>query len=302
MVPRTAQDRLRRWLFGIGDEDPHTELLAITSSPTARNPVYFFRYLVEYCASFFFALLAVYAMYFLCIALQLPRFAAVVAPVIVILLLPYFMRSWGFGHDYSELAFFALAALVAMRFSWFWIIPLAALGTWNKESFLFILITLYPFLRLRNSRLHSLIAVAVLCLVSGSIYLNLRAHFAQNPGHTVEPQLQLHIERILAEPGHMLLGTDENFGVRAPRAYSLLPLILLVWTVVRGWKHLPGFMRRHAQIAAAINLPLYFLFCQPGEFRDLSMLYLTLLALLAWNITEFVQSTTPTSRESAAVL
>ena len=32
----------------------------------------------------------------------------------------------------------------ALKFDWFWILPIAALGTWNKESFLLFIPALYP--------------------------------------------------------------------------------------------------------------------------------------------------------------
>jgi hypothetical protein len=44
-------------------------------------------------------------------------------------------------------------------------------------------------------------------------------------------------------------------------------------------------MQRHAQIAAIVNFPLFILCCVPGELRDLSLLYVTLLFLLAANLT-----------------
>jgi hypothetical protein len=62
-----------------------------------------------------------------------------------------------------------------------------------------------------------------------------------------------------------------------------------VW---RGWSHLPQVVHRHAQIAAAINFPLYFLFCWPGEMRNLSMLYLVFLLALAANLNEWMNSST----------
>ena len=42
-------------------------------------------------------------------------------------------------------------------------------------------------------------------------------------------------------------------------------------------------IRRHARIAAAINIPLYFFFCNAGEIRDLSMLFMTLLLCFGLN-------------------
>jgi hypothetical protein len=48
-------------------------------------------------------------------------------------------------------------------------------------------------------------------------------------------------------------------------------------------------MRRHGKFAAAINLPLYFLFGNPGELRALSMLYVTFLLLIAVNFIEWIR-------------
>jgi hypothetical protein len=37
----------------------------------------------------------------------------------------------------------------------------------------------------------------------------------------------------------------------------------------------------------ALNFPLFLLFCAPGELRDLSMLYVTLLLLVAASLAEW---------------
>jgi hypothetical protein len=68
------------------------------------------------------------------------------------------------------------------------------------------------------------------------------------------------------------------------KAFSLPILALIAWTVWGGWRKLPVEMQRHAQIAAAINIPLFLLFCSPGEMRDFSMLYIVFLLLLAANL------------------
>ena len=58
----------------------------------------------------------------------------------------------------------------------------------------------------------------------------------------------------------------------------------MAWTAIRGWRFLSRAMQRHAFLAAAINVPLYLIFCNPGELRNLSMLSVALLALLAANL------------------
>jgi hypothetical protein len=92
----------------------------------------------------------------------------------------------------------------------------------------------------------------------------------------------------------LILGTQETYGVRLINTFSVLPIALLVWTVWRAWKKLPLAVKRHAQIAAAINIPLYFLFCAPGELRDLSMLYVALLLVVAVNLNEWIPGTEQT--------
>ena len=65
----------------------------------------------------------------------------------------------------------------------------------------------------------------------------------------------------------------------------------LIWTAVRGWRVMPDVMKLHTKYAAIINIPLFVLFCGPGELRNLSMLFVPLLLFIASNITMSVTST-----------
>jgi hypothetical protein len=260
---------------------------AITCSPTARSQVYFFRYFVVYVTTFLSALLAVFAMYLVCAALEFPAPVAVLAPVIVILLVPYIQTGGGYFYDYPELAFFALAVWVALKFDWWWVIPVAALGAWNKESFLLFIPTLYPIFRRRSSRLGAVVGIGVLCLVCLAVYYPIRLRFAGNPGSTV--MLGLSDQRYyFTHPRELLFSTEETYGLRMLAAYTLVPIAFGIWTVCRGWRQLPLVMRRHGQIAAAINFPLYFLFCSGGELRDLSLLYIVFLLVLAVDLNAWI--------------
>jgi len=289
-MDRATPEAVKAWLFNaqLGDQKLPDEMF---DSPIARDRVYFFRYLVVYAATFLFALLAVYAMRMVCRALDLTPIAAVFAPVVFILLLPYLQCKGGFFYDYPELALMALAVWAALKFDWFWILPIAALGTWNKESFLFFIPALYPILRQRTSRNNALIGTGVLCLASAAVYIPINLRFARNPGGTLGWGLMQQIHFLL-HPSLWIFGDpplEKTYGLLLMPAYTLLPMALLIWTAWRGWRYLPPVMRRHGKFAAAINLPLYFLFGNPGELRALSMLYVTFLLLIAVNFIEWIR-------------
>jgi hypothetical protein len=290
-VPQHFKTSLDNWQAS--DDDQF--LYAIAASPTASDPQYSFRYLVIYVETFLFALLAVYAMYLVCAALDVPSPSASFAPVILILLVPYLMAGGGFFYDYLELAFFALAVWAALRLRWWWLIPIAALGTWNKETFLLFLLTLYPLLRRNASPLAAALRTAALCAVSLAVLIAIRLRFAHNPsGDSGSWWLgQLHF---FLNARNLFFATEETYGMRMLAASTLLPIALLVWTSIRGWRHLPPVMQQHARIAAAINVPLYLLFCNPGEMRNLSMLFVTLLLLLAANLQPPGHATPPHAR------
>jgi hypothetical protein len=277
VTPQDFKDRMYR---SAGKEIEAQDF--IFGSPMARNPVYFFRYLLLYGFTFLSAWLAVYAMYLVCKAVGVPPMARVFAPVLMILAIPYFMSVGGYYYDYPELAFLALAVWMAWRFDWWWMLPLVAIATWNKESFLFVVLTLYPILRRRSSRPGALLGTAVLALASAAVYGMVRLQYLHNPGDTVLSKWRVQLN-FLRHPANYFL-VERTYGIPAFRAFTVLPLILIAWTVWRGWRLLPVEIRRHGQIAAAINFPLFFLMCSPGEMRDLSMMYIVFLLSLAANL------------------
>jgi hypothetical protein len=281
-VPRSFETWLYSWQNG-----PNAHMDQFFDTQTAENPDYFFRYLIVYIITFLFTLLAVYAMYLVCRELEIPPPAAVFAPAIVILLFPYIESEGGFFYDYPELAFLALAVWVALRFPWWSILPIAALGAWNKESFVLVIPTLYPFIRRRCSRPVACLGVAVLCLVCVAVYYPIRLRFAHNPGGALELHWRDQLS-YYAHPLNHLFGIEMTYGLLAVKAFSVVPMTLLAWTLWRAWRYLPGVVQRHAIIAAAINIPLYLLFCWPGEIRNLSLLYVVFLLLLAVNLNHWI--------------
>jgi len=257
------------------------------------------QYVIVYAATYLSALLATFVLYRVCTAIRIPAPAAVFTSVVFMLLFPLIGVKGGYFFDFPELLFMAVAAWMALELDWWWIIPIAALGTWNKESFLLFMFTLYPLFRRRYSRPVSLLAVCILVAVCVAVYLPIRLQFAHNHGGTVEWHLKDQVVFFL-HPLQLDNLIDRTYDLIFPAFSSVIPLLLLVWTVWRGWRLLPTWLKRHAQIGAVINIPLYLLFCQPGEFRDLSLLFISFLLILAFNIQQWIESTATNRMELPA--
>jgi hypothetical protein len=257
------------------------------------------QYLIFYIATYLSALLGSLALYRVCTAANVSEPAALFATVVFMVLFPLFGVKGGYFFDFPELLFMAVAVWMALKVDWWWMIPVAALGTWNKESFLLFMFTLYPLFRRRHSRLNSLLGVGVLVAVCAAVYLPIRLHFAHNPGGAVEWHWKEQISFFL-HPFQLDTWIDRTYDLMFPALSAPIPMLLLIWTVWRGWRFLPYELKRHGLIAAVINIPLFLLFCQPGEFRDLSMLYISFLFILAFNVEEWMGSTRLKPVEAAA--
>jgi hypothetical protein len=270
------------------------KIVAAFNLSTKSYPV---QYLIVYALTYISALLATFALYLLCTAADLPPPVAVFTPIVFMLLFPLFGIKGGYFFDYPELLFMVAAAWIALRFDWWWIIPVAALGTWNKESFLFFVFTLYPLIRRRYSRFVSALAISILAAVCLAVYLPIRIHFAHNPGGTVEFHLRDQVEFYL-HPFQMDTWVDRTYDLMFPALSAPIPTLFLIWFVWRSWNLLPLWLKRHAQIAAVINFPLYFLLCQPGEYRDLSLLYISLFLIIGISIRQWMQTTSGLDRHA----
>ena len=262
----------------------------IIDSPIAQDRTYFLRYWILYAVVFLFTLSSIYSMYMVGKAAGFHPAAAAIAAMAIILLLPYFQDRKGHMYDYPELTFIMFAVWIAMKFDWWWLVPLTALATWNKESFLFFIPALYPFIRERVSRVQATAAMGALALISTAVYYAIRERFRHNPGTTAEYHLLDHIHslHLIFNPMHMIM--VKNYGVWAPPAESLITFVLLAWTVWRVWPSLTQAIQRHIQIATIINIPLFLLLGVPFELRALAPLYVTLLFLLAASLTVWIHS------------
>jgi hypothetical protein len=261
--------------------DNVTGIYSIFSSPIAHDPVYSFRYLVMYVVCVTSAILAAFFLYLVCRAEGHTPLVAVTAAVVLILLIPYFqIRGAGVYTDYPELAFLAMGVWAAQRFHWLWLVPVAILGTANKESFILIVLTFWPLLRVRYGLIFSILQIGVLELFASATYWAIRLHFPVTVGETVHFHLIEQIQYLLS-PTFLLTKFGRAYGVFVPEAGTLVPVAILIWLVWLGGRRLSPRISQHALLALAINVPLFFLFCDPGEMRDFSLLYVAFMLCLA---------------------
>jgi len=240
------------------------------------------RYHIVYYLTFLALLGSLFAMRSVCLRAGASDAAATAAPLVIALLLPFFLTEGGFFYDFFEVLFMACAILLA------WRIPVerpvraagrlgllavvAAMATWNKEAFFFYVVTLYPILRLSLPRLKAATVVAGLVFVCGCVYLALRVRYAGN-----------------------WFRTESTYGVALPKGLSAVMVLMIAGVAVTGWRLLPAPFRLHVLMALAVNVPLFLLFAAEGEARNLSMLYPSLLVLMAMALTAWTNTAAPTA-------
>ena len=281
LADRIAPEGLKERLAALRSDDGRGLYASLFSSPTAQNPTYSFRYLVFYLVAFAGAPVAAILFYLVCRTEGYTPEIALISASLMILLIPY-IQTRGGGHyeDFLEAAFIALAVLLARNAHWLWLVPVAFLGTLNKESFALVLLALWPLLKDRSNRIRALRQVLSLEVVGISVYLYTRSRFAGNPGGTVEFHLwdQIHF---FAQPGLWLLKFGKVYGIYLPELGTIVPAIVLGWMIWRSWKELARPVRQYGWLTAGMNFPLFLLLCNSGEVRDLSLLYLIVLLCIA---------------------
>lgn len=259
----------------------------------AGNPAYALRYHVVYYLSFASLFLALFAMRQVALWSGLDGPAALLAPPAFALGLPVLLSVGGYFYDLGEVLFLFLALACAM--SWRGLLPpLAVVATLNKESFLFYLATLLPLVVRHRRDWRGAAVLGAAGLASGLTYLAVNRHFAANPGGMVEFHLFQNLLYYL-NPWHVFR-IEVTYGVVMFAGYSLVTLALVGVFIWLGRGCLSPPLRRHAALALVVNLVLLMLFCYPAETRNLSLLYPTLLLLIAGTL----QSLWPAITRSAA--
>ncbi len=244
------------------------------------TPDAFWRYTVLYLLTFIEWLIAVGFLATLC-----ARFTGLAASIgaasVFALLFPVLQSQGGYFYDFPEMMFMAAAAYCAARG---WLIPLAAValaGVTNKETMVFFLPTLLPFLAARIGGFKAVGVLGGLSILAAGLYVVLRSRFAGNPGGAVEVYLLDNI-KFYGNPLH-LLAIEETYGLPLFRAYSLVGVALLLVVGVAGWRAAPKTVRGHVLLALLVNVPLFAMMAYPAEIRNFSLTFVgwTLLAACA---------------------
>jgi hypothetical protein len=296
LLPQPLVDRLYRARNSDG------VLLHEKFSPSIveRDRTYFARYWILFFLELLAYFLTTIVCYYFCCMYGFSRPVSALSTCIFMLLLPYFLEPWGYFYDCPEILFFLLSAMAALRGRWAWLMPLAALATLNKESYLPFISVLYPFLRQRLTREKSGLALALVAIPS--ILVNIYVHwiFRYNPGGNAQVHF---IDQLKSVRDILLLSHPRaTYGILQPPTENILALLFLLWTIALGWKLLAPTLRQHFWIALCINLPLFAVLGYPGEIRTLSMLYISLVVLLASHIEHWSRlSAEAPAREEARV-
>lgn len=250
-----------------------------SKSDVERDRQYFLRYWVVFAVEVFSYFLTALACYRFCLVAGFSKPSSLLSAMVFMLAIPYFMENGGGIYDCPEMLFFFLSAILALKGRWLWLIPLSAVATINKESYLFFLPVLYPLLRQRFLRNQVVFRLGVIAVPS--VLVNLYVHWAYrfNPGGNVEEHFLMQImdvkDLILMSHPHI------TYGILQPRTENVFSVLFLVWAIRVAWPSIVKPYRQHFWIAFAINLPLFLVLGGIAEIRALSMLYVSFVILLA---------------------
>ena len=201
------------------------------------------------------------------------------APSVFILAFPYIQTGGGYFYDSVELVFFSSAVLLASKGHWISLAILAVVATLNKESFFFIIPTLYPFLREKFSQNKTIVVLILAIIISGVVNVYIKSFFQESSG----VPMQFHLLKNIKD--YFRLGTyfqyETTYGLPSPRGFFITTIALMFIIVMRGWHEVAPIWKSHMLIATVINLPLFLVFCSSGELRNLlSLIHIFQLMVL----------------------
>lgn len=214
--------------------------------------------------------------------------AGMLTALLFALLVPFFEQVGGYYYDFVEMLFLFMGARYAVRGNIYRLIFIAPLATANKEAFFYFLPMLLPLLFKSVGKRRAIITVLAGMLLSGLTYLYIAALYAGNPGGPVEVHIMEHVTQMIRLKTYYV--TSFTYGLPLGARLFFLHIIFVAFLFYRGWRYLTPEWRAHVKLAAAINLPLYFLFCAVGELRNLSMLYVSFMCVTAFYIREVLTS------------
>jgi hypothetical protein len=252
---------------------------------SAAKPEFRFRYVCVYYLGFLTLLGSLFLLRRILLDYGVAELPALAAPAIFAFAFPYVQTVGGYYYDAIELFFTAAAFLAAMRSRVAVLLAVALFATLNKEAFFFFVPALYPLLRNRLGNRRALLACAAALLVAGLVNAAMKIAFFHAPGVAAEFKLFRNILEYLNPLTYLQL--ENTYGIVGPHGAFAGTLLVIALVVVRGWRDAAPEVRQHVLIGAGVNLPLFVLFCAPGELRNLSLMFVGFVvlsghALQAW--------------------
>lgn len=244
----------------------------------AANPLYSVRYHVVYALGFLALWAALFALRAVCIDASGSALAGTLAPAAFMLALPFLLSVGGYFYDFFEILFLALGALAAGRGSFVGLLTATVMGTLNKESYIFFLPALYPLLAHRPARSgagHLASAIGLAAVISIAV----RVAYRDLPGGMAQLHLLQNIKTYIDPRSYFEL--EQTYGVIGPGGLSVVFIAVVIYVVARAWPEMRRPWQRHMAWAAAINLPLFLVFCYRGELRNLSLCYVAITVATA---------------------
>ncbi len=248
---------------------------------------YAFRHLVVSYSVFAALLASAWCLRALCREAGASEGAALVGAVALLLVFPYLQTIGGYYYDAWELLAFAAALLLAMRGRIAALLAITLFATLNKETFALFLPALYPMLRLRRGVRISFICLAMALAIATGVNVWVRFHFAGLPGGGAEYHLRANMMNYLLPWKGAYTELEITYGLLGPGGAFFATLLALGLVVRLGWRRMPPHWRRHAALAAAINIPFFIVFCATGELRNLSLLFPVLAVQMSLAFDEF---------------
>ena len=241
------------------------------------EPHYFIEYHIVYLMTFAFLFLSMFIIREIGIEITKSPTAGTLAACTFAIIFPLIETGGGYFYDFGEIFFFSLATLLAVKGYWLALILIAPIAEYNKESFLFFIATLFPLLVLKLGNKKTFFALTAAIFLSGLVYLYVKSLYTGNIGGSTEFWLYGRLKEIFKN----YTNTEITYGVFFGSGMFLPHVLLVAWLMKCTLKKLSPMWKNHLKIAAAINIPLYIVFCWMGELRNLSMLYISLIAMLS---------------------
>lgn len=244
------------------------------------TPAYAIKYHIVYLLIFFGLLGALYCLRGLAPpADSNQKLLAPFIPAIFVLLIPLFFKHGNFSYDFIELFFLSALLLAALRGHYAWWLLLLPLAALNKESNILVPLLYLPAVLVTGRSWRSRLWIALGWIFSLVIYQIIKHKFANNPGDTVAWQLGDKLLFLINPKNYFLWHDFFAPMIPFPRGFNILSILVFSGLVFSGWKTKPALDKSLFYAGLAINIPLFLLFTQTDEIRNLSFLFLPIYLL-----------------------